>query len=62
MYVYISELKKFNDFADKNALFWELKDIEYGDWTGGKNSDGVFEHNGPIQITPVIYCFLLRKK
>jgi hypothetical protein len=59
MYVYISELNKFNDFEDKNVLFWELKDIEYGDWTGGKNNDGIFEKNGQIQLTSVINTLLL---
>jgi hypothetical protein len=51
MYVYITETPTFNDFNNKDALFWLEEELQYGDWLGGPNGDGTFEKNGQIPIS-----------
>ena len=53
MHVYISESDRFTDFGNQSALFWKLENIEYGDWYGGVNKDGLFYQDGRIDLTPV---------
>ena len=53
MYAYISEAEKFTDFNDLKSLYWSLNDIEYGDWTGGLENDGVFVFDNKIELTEV---------
>lgn len=56
MYVYISEKGcdktmddgPFDDFNNTDALFWQLTDVPYGDWTGGPHGDGSFTFTGQI--------------
>ncbi|XP_071506264.1 putative lipid scramblase CLPTM1 [Diadema antillarum] len=52
--VYISEDEIFTDFNNTQQLFWELEDLEYGDWTGGPNGDGTFEIEGDVEATESI--------
>ncbi|XP_030400249.1 cleft lip and palate transmembrane protein 1 isoform X3 [Gopherus evgoodei] len=35
LHVYISEHEHFTDFNVTSALFWEQRDLVYGDWTSG---------------------------
>ena len=51
--VYISEEETFTQFNDSQYLFWEIEDIEYGDWIGGPNGDGTFELDSGIEATEV---------
>uniref|UniRef100_A0A8C3XAK2 CLPTM1 regulator of GABA type A receptor forward trafficking n=2 Tax=Passeriformes TaxID=9126 RepID=A0A8C3XAK2_9PASS len=51
LYVYISEHEHFTDFNVSSALFWEKRDLVYGDWTSGENSDGCYEHFGEVDIS-----------
>ena len=53
MHVYVSESERFTDFSNQSALFWKLENIEYGDWYGGVNKDGLFYQDGRIELTPV---------
>ncbi len=53
MYVYISEQNKFNDFNDRNSLFWLEEELEYGDWTSGLNQDGVYTKEAEISLSEV---------
>ncbi len=53
LYVYISESDYFDQFSDKNALYFTKKGIEYGDWTFGENNDGVFVYTDQIGLTKV---------
>ncbi|NWT21363.1 CLPT1 protein, partial [Vireo altiloquus] len=50
LYVYISEHEHFTDFNLSSALFWEKRDLVYGDWTSGENSDGCYQHFGELDI------------
>ncbi|NXH18327.1 CLPT1 protein, partial [Bucco capensis] len=51
LYVYISEHEHFTDFNVSSALFWQQRDLVYGDWTSGENSDGCYEHYGEVEIS-----------
>ncbi len=53
MYAYLSEHEKFKDFNDSSALYWFLKDIEYGNWNIGDNNDGTFSYSHNFDTTPV---------
>ncbi|KAL0267380.1 UNVERIFIED_CONTAM: hypothetical protein PYX00_009669 [Menopon gallinae] len=44
VYMYLSEAREFKSFNDMEALFWKKQGIMYGDWTGGPNGDGSYEH------------------
>ncbi|NWZ88495.1 CLPT1 protein, partial [Poecile atricapillus] len=44
-------LMHFTDFNLSSALFWEKRDLVYGDWTSGENSDGCYEHFGEVDIS-----------
>ncbi|KAH0631511.1 hypothetical protein JD844_005858, partial [Phrynosoma platyrhinos] len=50
LHVYISEHEHFTDFNTTSALFWEQRDLVYGDWTSGENSDGCYEHYAELDI------------
>jgi len=50
MYVYISESEKFTTF-NESELFWNLKDIEYGNWNNGENKDGIFLFGNQVDLT-----------
>ena len=52
MYVYISESEKFTTF-NESELFWNLKDIEYGNWNSGENKDGMFVFCNQVEFTDV---------
>jgi len=51
MYVFISESEKFDRFEDLKALYWNVNDIEYGNWYIGENKDGVFTKSSQIELT-----------
>ncbi|XP_009475439.1 PREDICTED: cleft lip and palate transmembrane protein 1, partial [Nipponia nippon] len=51
LYVYISEHEHFTDFNVSSALFWQKRDLVYGDWTSGENADGCYEHYGEVDIS-----------
>ncbi|KAK2510319.1 Clptm1 [Columba guinea] len=51
LYVYISEHEHFTDFNLSSALFWQKRDLVYGDWTSGENADGCYEHYGEVDIS-----------
>lgn len=53
LYVYTSDMYNFNDFNNNSSLFWHLKNIEYGDWNAGPNSDGTFQTYSFINPTEV---------
>jgi hypothetical protein len=53
MYVYLSESENFRNFKDTNALYWSIKDIEYGNWNGGENNDGIFTYSNQFETTQV---------
>lgn len=42
MYVYLSEQETFTDFDNPKALFWEKKNLIYGDWYSGIDNDGTY--------------------
>ncbi|XP_066495096.1 putative lipid scramblase CLPTM1 [Tiliqua scincoides] len=50
LHVYISEHEHFTDFNATSALFWEQRDLVYGDWTSGENFDGCYEHYSELEI------------
>ncbi len=52
-YVFIGESENFNDFGNENALYYQARDIEYGNWQLGENKDGVFVYSGNFQLTTV---------
>ncbi|CAN8178151.1 unnamed protein product [Coccothraustes coccothraustes] len=52
LYVYISEHEHFTDFNVSSALFWEQRDLVYGDWTSGENADGCYQHFGEVGDLP----------
>ena len=53
MYVYLSENEFFDDFDNKDALFWSEEEMTYGDWTGGENGDGTYEISTQIKPSEV---------
>ena len=60
MYVYLSEYEKFKSFNDSSALYWSLKDIEYGNWNGGDNNDGMFTYASNFPTTTVRFCIVFK--
>ncbi|XP_026544557.1 cleft lip and palate transmembrane protein 1 [Notechis scutatus] len=50
LHVFISEHEHFTDFNTTSALFWEQRDLVYGDWASGENSDGCYEHYAELEI------------
>ncbi|ETE61569.1 Cleft lip and palate transmembrane protein 1-like protein, partial [Ophiophagus hannah] len=50
LHVFISEHEHFTDFNTTSALFWEQRDLVYGDWASGENSDGCYEHYTELEI------------
>lgn len=51
--MYISEHEHFTDFNVTSALFWEQRDLVYGDWTSGENADGCYERYAELDIPEV---------
>ncbi|XP_053866069.1 putative lipid scramblase CLPTM1 isoform X1 [Malaclemys terrapin pileata] len=50
LHVYISEHEHFTDFNVTSALFWEQRDLVYGDWTSGENADGCYERYAELDV------------
>ncbi|XP_069500727.1 putative lipid scramblase CLPTM1 [Ambystoma mexicanum] len=50
LHVFISEREHFTDFNDTSRLFWEQRDLVYGDWASGENRDGCYEHYSDVDI------------
>ena len=42
-------------FKDENELVWVQKNIIFGDWEGGLNKDGIFEHEALIKTSKVSF-------
>lgn len=53
MFIYISESEKFEEFDNPHSLFWNMNNIEYGDWNFGENHDGIVEMNKQIELSDV---------
>ena len=51
--IYISEKDRFTQFNDSSFLFWELMDLEYGDWVGGPNGDGSYSVTDSVGVSEV---------
>ena len=58
MYVYLSESETFKNFNDTNALYWSIKNIDYGNWNIGENNDGIFSYSSQFETTHVILNIL----
>lgn len=57
MYVYVCEDESKPNFADSSQLIWLQRDLIYGDWTSGKENDGIYKKDAVITISPVIFLF-----
>ncbi|OQV13471.1 Cleft lip and palate transmembrane protein 1-like protein [Hypsibius exemplaris] len=53
MYVYVSEKPKYYKL-DEDHLVWKEKEIRYGDWTGGENSDGAYTHSTTLPVPEAV--------
>jgi len=51
LHVYVSENLEFRDFNDSSALVWIQKDLSYGDFESGENSDGTFSFSAQLPTT-----------
>lgn len=51
MFIYISESEKFEEFENPKSLFWNMNDIEYGNWNFGENQDGIVEMRNQIELS-----------
>ncbi|OCT66125.1 cleft lip and palate transmembrane protein 1 homolog [Xenopus laevis] len=50
LHVYLSEKESFTEFNVTSAVFWEQRDLVYGDWSSGANGDGCYEQYSEIQV------------
>ena len=57
--IYVSDHEKFTKFNESQYLFWELSDLEYGDWVSGPSGDGSFVLSDFVEISEV--CMTLLK-
>ncbi|XP_004917023.1 cleft lip and palate transmembrane protein 1 isoform X2 [Xenopus tropicalis] len=48
--VYLSEKESFTEFNSSSLVFWEQRDLVYGDWSSGANGDGCYEQYSDIQV------------
>ncbi|XP_033115819.1 cleft lip and palate transmembrane protein 1 homolog [Anneissia japonica] len=51
MRIYISEDEEFTKFNENKYLYWELLDVEYGDWYAGPTGDSTFVHSQEFEIS-----------
>ncbi|XP_038077792.1 cleft lip and palate transmembrane protein 1 homolog [Patiria miniata] len=49
--IYISDKDQFTQFNESQYLFWELTDLEYGDWVGGPNEDGSYTMSDFVDVS-----------
>ncbi|XP_053328642.1 putative lipid scramblase CLPTM1 [Spea bombifrons] len=50
LHVFLSENEVFTEFNSSAALFWEQRDLVYGDWSSGENGDGCYEQYSEVTI------------
>ncbi|XP_053552486.1 putative lipid scramblase CLPTM1 [Bombina bombina] len=50
LHVFLSEHEHFTEFNSTSALFWEQRDLVYGDWSSGQNGDGCYEQYAEIDV------------
>ncbi|XP_018417026.1 PREDICTED: cleft lip and palate transmembrane protein 1 [Nanorana parkeri] len=50
LHVFLSEKEHFTEFNSTAALFWEQRDLVYGDWSSGENGDGCYEQYSEISV------------
>ncbi|PIO39517.1 Cleft lip and palate transmembrane protein 1, partial [Aquarana catesbeiana] len=50
LHVFLSENEHFTEFNSTAALFWEQRDLVYGDWGSGENGDGCYEQYSEISV------------
>ncbi|OCT67779.1 cleft lip and palate transmembrane protein 1 homolog isoform X1 [Xenopus laevis] len=50
LHIYLSEKESFTEFNSTSAVFWEQRDLVYGDWSSGANRDGCYEQYSDIQV------------
>ncbi|XP_072286973.1 putative lipid scramblase CLPTM1 [Pyxicephalus adspersus] len=55
LHVFLSEKEHFTEFNSTAALFWEQKDLVYGDWSSGENGDGCYEQYSEINVPEDFY-------
>lgn len=51
LYVYVSEDYNFADFNRPEFLVWQQMGLVYGDWTSGRDKDGIYSHSTQIPAT-----------
>lgn len=51
MFCYLSENDQFTDFGNEDSLIWTKKNLVYGDWHSGDNSDGSYTFNTKIKAS-----------
>lgn len=51
MFCYLSENEKFTDFSNEDSLIWTKRNLVYGDWYSGDNSDGSYTFNTKIKAS-----------
>lgn len=50
LHVFLSEKEHFTEFNSSADLFWEQRDLVYGDWSSGENGDGCYEQYSEISV------------
>lgn len=55
LYLYASEDQKNPNFDDALQLLWFKRDLTYGDWKSGPDSDGIYTKEVTIPLSEV-YC------
>ena len=59
LYIYVSEQKEFGDFNNSDSLVWTKKDLQYGDWYSGENSDGIYSFSTQFPASEVYVGIML---
>ncbi|KAM5146782.1 putative lipid scramblase CLPTM1 [Mantella aurantiaca] len=54
LHVFLSEKEHFTEFNSSAALFWEQRDLVYGDWSSGENGDGCYEQYSEVSVPEVV--------
>ncbi|XP_033639266.1 cleft lip and palate transmembrane protein 1 homolog [Asterias rubens] len=49
--IYVTDQEKFTQFNESQYMFWELTDLEYGDWSSGPNGDGSYELTNFVEVS-----------
>lgn len=51
LYMYISDEERFSSFGMRESLIWHQADLIYGDWSSGRNGDGIFTKEVKVQTS-----------